>query len=204
MDRGRDPACIPAPPNTENRAPNHIDPRPEGRRWDPAQPGRPAGSGASDKPGPARGRARGCPLSGCGCARRDGSARASGLPPEPRADGVPGSLVRASSSASLLTAASELLPRPVHHRRCLSPGAPRAAAARPGHVTVRGRAPLTWVPRNMASAPQGWSRDCPVCQGGASVARMRHICIGLPPSGITGLQARFCLKPDQYPLFRLP
>lgn len=38
-------------------------------------------------------------------------------------------------------------------------GCAPAAAARPGHVTARGRAGLTWVPRNMASAPQDSSRD---------------------------------------------
>lgn len=168
MDRGRD--AGPAPPGPASqllRRPRQdtqqkqTDPRPDGRHWDPAHPRPPAGSGASDKPGPARGRARGCPLSGCGCACRDGgSGRPSLLPPEPRAYGLPGLLDPASSSASRLTAASELLPGPVHHRRSLSPGAPRAAAAaRPGHVTARGRAPFTWMPRNMAPAPQGWSRD---------------------------------------------
>lgn len=91
IDRGRDPACIPAPLHTQKAIhQKQTDPRPEGRRWDQAHPRPPAGSGASDKPGPARGRARGCPLSGYWCACRDKSARPSLLPPDPRAEGSPG------------------------------------------------------------------------------------------------------------------
>lgn len=120
---------------------------------------RPPGRGAALGPGPAQAtsrkwrqrQARACPgartrMSALGVRMRLAEwIRAPRLlpPPEPRADGSPGSLHRASSSASRLTAASELLPRPVHHRSCLSPGAPREAAARPGHVTARGRAPFT-------------------------------------------------------------
>lgn len=168
MDRGRDPACIPAPQQTQTaECHKQTSSARGGRGWRwPSVP-----SQATSRKWRQR-QARACPgvrtrMSALGvrmrrwewtCAPQPAPARAQSR----RGPGVlgPGLVLRLPthrrSRAAPRTRPS--LPMPLA-------GCAPAAAARPGHVTTRGRAALTWVPRNMASAPQDSSRDHRTLQG---------------------------------------
>lgn len=155
MDRGRDPTCIPAPLLTQTaESLKQTDPQLGGWRW-PSDP-----SQATSRKWRQR-QARACPGARTRMSahrvrmRRSEWIRA----PQPaparahsrRGPGVlgPGLVLRLPPHRRLRDdpRTRPSLPLPLA-------GCAPAAAARPGHVTPRRRAALTWVPRNMASAPQ--------------------------------------------------